>query len=67
MTSEYLSIAEAASLLGITKWALYKAVKTNRLPCTKMFGMKVLLKSDVQNFSPGPHKRRPVRGATPHA
>lgn len=58
MDSELLTVQEAATLKGVTRAAIYAAIKEGRLPHRKMLGRFALLKADVVAWIPSPYQGR---------
>ena len=58
----YLSIAEAAALLGVNRSAIYQAVRAGRLATVILMGKKAIRREDVLAYTPKPYSRRDVQG-----
>ena len=49
----YISVAEAARRKGISRAAMYRAVRENRIPHTTILGTRTILsEQDVEAFTP---------------
>lgn len=53
----YVSIREAAQIIGCTPVRVYQYVKSGQLPAQRVGHMLVLPKKEVQEFRPGPSGR----------
>jgi excisionase family DNA binding protein len=55
----YLSIKEAADLLGVNTSALYQAIHAGRLTAYRVVGKRVLKRTDVEAYRPRAYRSRP--------
>ena len=67
---EYLTIKQAAELLGITRQTVYQAIQANRLPATRMLERVVVTRTDVEAYQQrtagiGPEGGRPRKPRRP--
>jgi excisionase family DNA binding protein len=60
----YISIKQAAQLLGITDKRVYRYIDIGRLPAYKSGGVFFLLEEDVKNFKLNPPIREKRLGPT---
>ena len=54
----YVSVAEAAALLGIHRSAVYQAIRAGQLRAVRVMGKKALHRADVLAYAPRPYKGR---------
>lgn len=54
----YVSVAEAAALLGIHRSAVYQAIRAGQLRAVRVMGKKALHRADVLAYTPRPYKGR---------
>ena len=54
----YVSVAEAALLLGIHRSAVYQAIRSGQLQAVRVMGKKALHRADVLAYIPRPYKGR---------
>ncbi len=54
----YVSVAEAALLLGIHRSAVYQAIRSGQLQAVRVMGKKALHRADVMAYTPRPYKGR---------
>ena len=55
----YMTVAEAAKRKGISRAAMYQAIKSNRIPHVKISGITTILaEKDVEAFTPRRRKAR---------
>ncbi len=54
----YVSVAEAAALLGIHRSAVYQAIRAGQLCALRVMGKKALHRADVLAYTPRPYKGR---------
>jgi len=47
----YLTVPEAAMMLGITRHAVYKAIRADRIAYEMFRGRRVILKADVRKYA----------------
>jgi excisionase family DNA binding protein len=59
MEKQLLTPLEAAILKGVSRAAIYTAIKEGRLPHTRILGRIALKKSDVAAWTPMSYKGRP--------
>src|ERR1041384_7174615 len=64
LQQQYLTVPEAATVLGVTKSAIYEAIREQRIPSEMVFGRRVLRREDVAAYqqrteSVGPQGGRP--------
>ncbi|HZO89492.1 MAG TPA: helix-turn-helix domain-containing protein [Chthonomonadaceae bacterium] len=60
----YVSVAEAAALLGVHRSAIYQAVEAGHLDTIKVMGKKALRRADVLAYKPRPNKCRKSQDAS---
>lgn len=58
----YVSVAEAASLLGIHRSAIYQAIRAGQLCAVRVMGKKALHRADLLEYIPRPYKGRNFTG-----
>lgn len=54
----YVSVAEAAALLGVHRSAVYQAIRAGQLRAVRVMGKKALHRADVLAYTPRPYKGR---------
>lgn len=54
----YLSVSEAAELLGVHRNAIYQAIGSGRLRPIRMMGKQALLRAEVIAYSPRKYPRQ---------
>ena len=54
----YVSVAEAALLLGIHRSAVYQAIRAGQFQVVRVMGKKALCRADVLTYIPRPYKGR---------
>jgi excisionase family DNA binding protein len=47
---EYVTIGEAAEFLGVSEGAVRKAILSDRLACTLLYGRKLISRSDLGEY-----------------
>ncbi len=66
LTKQFITPLEASVLKGVTRSAIYAAIKEGRLAHTRVLGRVALKKSDVAAWTPMSYKGRPgVNGRRP--
>jgi excisionase family DNA binding protein len=55
----YLSIKQAADLLGVNTSALYQAIHSGRLTTYRVLDKRVLKRADVEAYRPRAYRNRP--------
>lgn len=58
----YVSVAEAAALLGIHRSAVYQAIRAGQLRAVRVMGKKALHRADVLAYTPRHYKGRSPQG-----
>ena len=58
----YVSVTEAAALLGIHRSAVYQAIRAGQLRAVRVMGKKALHRADVLAYTPRPYKGRSPEG-----
>ncbi|MBV9467681.1 MAG: helix-turn-helix domain-containing protein [Abitibacteriaceae bacterium] len=61
MAQKLLTPQEAATLKGVTRSAIYKAIAEGRLPHTRILGRVAIREDDVQVWEPIKYRGRPGR------
>ena len=51
MNDQYLSVSQVANLKGVSRNAVYKAVREGRLVSTKLVGVVAIRRSDAEAWS----------------
>jgi excisionase family DNA binding protein len=59
--SEYVTIAQAAELLGVHRTAVNDAVREGKLTAHAVLGKRALLRSDVLAYRPRKNSRRAAK------
>jgi len=59
MVDDWLTAAEAAQLKGVTRSAVYKAMKQNKLQAERVLGRLALRRSEVEAWKPKERTGRP--------
>jgi len=66
MPQKLITVSEAARLKGVTRTAIYGAIKDGRLPHTRVLGHLGLKEADVMAWTPREYGGRPgVKGGRP--